>query len=858
MGSAAVKSVNGATNSDVDAVMNCGCDRRSHQDALESEADRFAEQALGQGPLSARPHSCIQRVSTPYGDERQPRLLPPSVAATIRRSGAALDHGIRTDMEQRLGQDFSRVRIFTDAPAHQSARDVNAKAYTVGNAVVFGAGQFRPDTPPGRQLLAHELAHVAQQSGGQPVLSRQRDKRDEERPVALPASEPAPPTDGEPVSLIGITVNDGLGPDGQPLDRGPTTKLRAAPSTEAKPPLGEFPVNTQVFIDRRLPGGWYHVVVTKTGQTGYMAASLLETNLPDPESRFHRIAPNESAFDIVKRYYHVDKDAGYENLRFYANGLVQINSQRHRDGIYEPSGDEKSLLRQQALESQGRFVYVDAATKANRQILVPGQAFANTLKVSSGSWIRDIGRDAMEFLEKAVKFVAFPAGLIVGALECLWDTVSGIVELVWSILKGLFTGGLLSQLEEMAEGLGKLITDPATRQQALYALGDWLEERWENRNPTKRWYWRGWIIGYLSMEVLLTFFSFGEALLAKAAGKLKALFDVIKATTVGGKAIHAIEAAATVIKDSKAATAIKNAAETIKASKPAKVVGAVVKAPIKAIAKVREWAAKVLKIPADVLNRLTDEAVFALEKLSPKAARALTRLAELGDAGLQAIRRLFRCTNPCKFNPKLFGTVEQELLDYEKLGLSSLRKETLEEFKARGGKVQQVKPGPVPKTTEAEKISVPEPKPPARFEDMPDFDPKTAKQAGVGLAEDHHIATKYRKENEAIFKRLKMSIDDDLNMIVDFEEHGQLRGWYDWNERGYKAFHMKGHHREYNSWVTKLLRDASPKGITPDKALKRVEKVLQELKKLVRENPELLSHGPGISPKFKNLKIPFD
>jgi hypothetical protein len=69
---------------------------------------------------------------------------------------------------------------------------------------------------------------------------------------------------------------------------------------------------------------------------------------------------------------------------------------------------------------------------------------------------------------------------------------------------------------------------------------------------------------------------------------------------------------------------------------------------------------------------------------------------------------------------------------------------------------------------------------------------------------------------------------------------------------------MKGHHKEYNAWVTKLLQEASPAGLAPDKALERVKKVLETLKTLVKENPELLSHGPGISPKFKDLKIPFD
>lgn len=102
-----------------------------------------------------------------------------------------------------------------------------------------------------------------------------------------------------------------------------------------------------------------------------------------------------------------------------------------------------------------------------------------------------------------------------------------------------------------------------------------------------------------------------------------------------------------------------------------------------------------------------------------------------------------------------------------------------------------------------------------------------------------------------------MSIDDELNIIVRFEEHGQLRGWYDWNKRGFDSFVMTGHHPEYK-WVTKLLKEASPKGIPPDQAVTRVTKVLQELQRLVRENPELLSHGPGISKKFMGLKFTFE
>ena len=65
----------------------------------------------------------------------------------------------------RFGHDFAHVRVHADAGAAESARSVHALAYTVGSDVVFGAGQYAPGTRAGKQLLAHELAHVVQQSG---------------------------------------------------------------------------------------------------------------------------------------------------------------------------------------------------------------------------------------------------------------------------------------------------------------------------------------------------------------------------------------------------------------------------------------------------------------------------------------------------------------------------------------------------------------------------------------------------------------------------------------------------------------------------------------------------------------------
>lgn len=80
--------------------------------------------------------------------------------------GRPLDTDVRTDMEARLGHDFSDVRVHDDASASASAKAVNAHAYTVGNNVVFQRDQYDPSSQAGRVTLAHELTHVVQQRSG--------------------------------------------------------------------------------------------------------------------------------------------------------------------------------------------------------------------------------------------------------------------------------------------------------------------------------------------------------------------------------------------------------------------------------------------------------------------------------------------------------------------------------------------------------------------------------------------------------------------------------------------------------------------------------------------------------------------
>lgn len=89
------------------------------------------------------------------------------MAPPITDAGRPLDAGTRQAMESGFGRDFGHVRVHDDARAHDNARGLGAKAYAAGDHIVFGEGQYRPETAMGQALIAHELAHTVQQGGVQ-------------------------------------------------------------------------------------------------------------------------------------------------------------------------------------------------------------------------------------------------------------------------------------------------------------------------------------------------------------------------------------------------------------------------------------------------------------------------------------------------------------------------------------------------------------------------------------------------------------------------------------------------------------------------------------------------------------------
>lgn len=153
-------------------------------DPLEREADRIADHVMGMSDTAfmAPPVGMAGGIS---GLQRKPRVprtsspgfsspdagatAPPIVNEVLRSPGRSLDAATQSFMESRFASDFSDVRVHMDSRAARSAAAVHARAYTVGNNVVFGAGNFAPNSHEGKRLIAHELTHVLQQGATRPL-----------------------------------------------------------------------------------------------------------------------------------------------------------------------------------------------------------------------------------------------------------------------------------------------------------------------------------------------------------------------------------------------------------------------------------------------------------------------------------------------------------------------------------------------------------------------------------------------------------------------------------------------------------------------------------------------------------------
>jgi Domain of unknown function (DUF4157) len=219
---------------------------------LEAEADRAAGVVLADGSAAGAPPPLTRMTGADFAGHGD---MPDSVQRTLSSGGRPLDRATRDFMEPRFAADFSRVRVHHDSLAGQSASDVQARAYTVGSHIVFGAGEYGS-----RGLLAHELAHAVQQGGAPRQLQR----------LCLPAADCAAPratlttfvedTEKKPEN---ISKADKRQKDCTKVPRAAkctsdghgaaATALTALLNTHYKSRLGHV---TGVFVNKDMPADW--------------------------------------------------------------------------------------------------------------------------------------------------------------------------------------------------------------------------------------------------------------------------------------------------------------------------------------------------------------------------------------------------------------------------------------------------------------------------------------------------------------------------------------------------------------------------------------------------------------------------
>jgi hypothetical protein len=143
-------------------------------DTAEAEADAIAARVLG-GPTLRRTCDACEReekLSRRADGGAVTAAAGGAVGAALAEAGTTLPAGDAAFFGHGMGADLSAVRVHTGPVADRAARSVGARAFALGQHVVFAEGEYRPDSGEGRRLLAHELAHVVQERAA-PTLRRQ-------------------------------------------------------------------------------------------------------------------------------------------------------------------------------------------------------------------------------------------------------------------------------------------------------------------------------------------------------------------------------------------------------------------------------------------------------------------------------------------------------------------------------------------------------------------------------------------------------------------------------------------------------------------------------------------------------------
>lgn len=249
-----------------------------------------------------------------------PPYLPPgtpSAIAMVASRGLPLDSKVAYDVGTEMGADLRHVRIHTDSDGAQLAGAVNAHAFAIGSHVFFGEGEYQPGTVRGRQLMRHELAHIAHGDTKVARIFRDASREDknehgtqQRQTVAIPAGQIRILTD-ETTTKLGIShpTNsgscrislNGLDREGRPIIGGAAVELILQPGESAEfyaPPPGSAVIAAGAFADAGPAGGSFTCDLRASSPPPKPAAGARWGDLTGPDG-----VPNAGVVDWLREGY---------------------------------------------------------------------------------------------------------------------------------------------------------------------------------------------------------------------------------------------------------------------------------------------------------------------------------------------------------------------------------------------------------------------------------------------------------------------------------------------------------------------------------------------------------------------------
>ncbi|MCP4426525.1 MAG: DUF4157 domain-containing protein, partial [Chloroflexi bacterium] len=265
------------------------------------------------------------------------------ITQSLRSGGEPLSKPVRAFFEPRFERSFNQVRVHTGRQAAGAARAINAKAFTLGEHIVFGAGEYAPQTSAGHHLLAHELTHVVQQGRAQP----NNDATVQRQAVIEGFSAEEVEEFGEGVEELGLGTDTSEAAR-EAVGEGGGTAVHKAGRISRQQYLRKTPnpakgdnidatlqFNDLVFVEA-VGGdkdGWYKIV-SETGRTGWVPAEAVALDPPEPEAELYRVKSGDTAIDLAARWYKpeggfdkwwVPGSSGEGDARFFVAALAFAN-----------------------------------------------------------------------------------------------------------------------------------------------------------------------------------------------------------------------------------------------------------------------------------------------------------------------------------------------------------------------------------------------------------------------------------------------------------------------------------------------------------------------------------------------------